>query len=45
MPALKDVTIVNRKNRCLTSEVRSVIDKKYFLEGIVIAVNENAISN
>ena len=41
-PVLKQVTIIDHKNKCLATEVKSFIDKnEYSLEGIVIAVDTN----
>ena len=43
MPASREITVIDRKNRCLTTEVRSVINKNEFsLEGIVIAVDNES---
>jgi len=42
MPASREITVIDRKNRCLATELRSVIDKNEFsLGGIVIAVDNH----
>jgi len=42
MTASREITVIDRKNRCLTTEARSVIDKNEFsLEGIIIAVDND----
>ena len=39
-PALKEITIVDRENKCLITKIKSHIDKDEFsLEGIIIAVD------
>jgi len=42
MPVSREITVIDHKNRCVTTEVRSVIDKiEFSLEGIVIAVDND----
>ena len=39
VPAVKEVTIIDRENRCLTTEVTSLDKNEYSLEEITIAVD------
>ena len=38
---MKEVTIIDRKNRCLVTELRSTDENEYLLDEIPIAVNSD----
>ena len=40
-PALKEVTVIDRENKCLTTELRSIDENEYSLDEIPIAVDRD----
>ena len=42
-PALKEVTVIDRKKKCLVTELRSIDENEYSLDEIPVAVNSNGM--